>query len=112
MTVVTGCPSECMISVRCSYRIPGHDKRDSHIHVLLNNWYKLRVTKSSTTRVQQEMDTNLYILQRSGIHPRSHKEFPFPVVLVLKCFGNYRETILFSSILRQFCRKQMPLLYD
>jgi len=94
MAIVTGCLSECKISMRCSYRIPGHDKRDSRIHILLNNGYKLCVTKS-TTRVQQKMHTNLYILGRFGIHPRSHKDFPLPVVLVLKCLGNYKETTFF-----------------
>jgi hypothetical protein len=106
MAVVTGCLSECKISVRCSYRIPGHDKSDSRIHVFLNNGYKLCVTKFSTTRVQRKMHTNLYILRRFGIHPRSHKEFPLPVLLVLKCLGNYKETIFFSSILHQFCHKK------
>jgi hypothetical protein len=87
MAVVTGCPSECMISVRGSYRIPGHDKRDIHIHVLLSNGYKLCVAKSSTTRMQQKMHTrtNLYILRRFEMHPQSHKEFPLPIVLILKC---------------------------
>jgi len=67
MAVVTGCRSECKISMRCSYRIPGHDKSDSRIHVLLNNGYKLCVTKS-TTRVQQKKHKNLYILRVEYIH--------------------------------------------
>ena len=48
------------------------------------------------------MHTILYILRRFGIHPRSHKEFPLPVVLVLKCLGNYKEITRKQYFFRPF----------